>query len=374
MTEPWTTAYLAALAAPEGTLPFLTQPRAFANETIRQFLRLRRGGDAVRLRLSNETDSVPLVLDAVAVRTAGSDSTPATLAGQVQWVIAAGATATSDPVALPVEAGDELEVTCFVSGSTELATFLHAAQRTGQVAPGNQLDSESMTDAETFTSAYWIAQVLTDAPALGSVVVTIGDSITRSDRSSIDGDQRYPDHLQRRLLAAGAAQAVVLNAGIGGNQLLRAGVGPSMTERFERDVLDVPEATHVVILAGINDIALASILEVPAPRPADLLDGLFALAQRAAARGIKPVLGTITPFGASLYESFVAPGNEELRAAVNAALLAQDRWPVVDFAAALADPADPSRLAAAYDSGDGVHPGDAGCRALADAIDLALLS
>jgi lysophospholipase L1-like esterase len=371
VTVTWTTSYLAALAAPEGTLPFMSQPRGFADQTVRQFVRLRRGGAAVRLRLSNEFGYLPLVIDGVTVSTAGSLPLPAPAAGDARWQIAAGSTATSDPVDLTTHAGDELVVTCFLAGATEPATFLHAAQRTGEVAPGNQLGRAILSGAEEFTSLYWISQVLTDAPAEGPVVVAMGDSITRGDRSSVDRDERYPDHLQRRLVSAGASGAVVLNAGIGGNQLLRPGVGPAMADRFSRDVFGVAEATHLLLLAGVNDIALPSVLGLPSPTPSQLVDGLLVLADRAAHRGVRPILGTITPFGASSYESFVDPGNEELRQAVNESLLAQPAWPVVDFAGALADPADPTRLAAGFDSGDGVHPSDAGCRALAEAIDLA---
>jgi lysophospholipase L1-like esterase len=202
-------------------------------------------------------------------------------------------------------------------------------------------------------------------------VVTLGDSITRGDGTTPDLDQRYPDHLQRRLLAAGVEGAVVLNAGIGGNRLLRPVIGPSMTDRFDRDVLALPEATHVLILAGTNDISLPSMLGERRPAAGEIVDGLRALARRAAGHGVHPVLGTITPFGGSSIDAFPAD-NEDVRLAVNHAISGQAEWPVADFAAALADPDDRSRLAAAFDSGDGVHPGDAGARALAAAVDLAV--
>ena len=265
-------------------------------------------------------------------------------------------------------------VDCFVSGTAEAATFLYSAQQTGEVAPGEQLGRPRLADSERFTALYWIARVLTDQPASGPVVVALGDSITRGDGTTPDLDQRYPDHLQRRLLAAGVEGAVVLNAGIGGNRLLRPVIGPSMTDRFDRDVLGVAEATHVLILAGTNDIALPSMLGEKRPTADEIIDGLRALAGRAARHGVQPVLGTITPFGGSSMDSFLADGNEDVRLAVNDAITAQADWPVVDFAAALADPDDPGRLAAAFDSGDGVHPGDAGARALAAAVDLAVFT
>jgi lysophospholipase L1-like esterase len=110
------------------------------------------------------------------------------------------------------------------------------------------------------------------------------------------------------------------------------------------------------------------------PDANQLINGLFGLADRAQQRGIQPILGTIIPFGGSIYESFRAEGNETIRQAVNHAVTAQQDWPVVDFAAAVADPRDPSRLALAFDSDDGVHPSDAGAHALATAIDLTMFA
>ena len=352
MTGTWATAYLAALAAGEDAPPFFPPLRRFAGQTVRQRVRLRRGGRAARLALSNEFGRDPLVIDAVLVGSGDlMSTTPALYRGAGKWEIPAGATAISDPIPLPVTmraaptgaaAGGELVVDCFLSGTAEAATFLYSAQQTGEVAPGEQLGRPRLADSERFTALYWIARVLTDQPASGPVVVALGDSITRGDGTTPDLDQRYPDHLQRRLLAAGVEGAVVLNAGIGGNRLLRPVIGPSMTDRFDRDVLGVAEATHVLILAGTNDIALPSMLGEKRPTADEVIDGLRALAGRAARHGVQPVLGTITPFGGSSMDSFLADGNEDLRMTVNDAVTAQADWPVVDFATALADPDDRS--------------------------------
>jgi lysophospholipase L1-like esterase len=375
MTGTWTTTYLAALAGPGETLPFIPPSRAFSGQTVRQAVRLRRGGTAVRLVLSNEFGRTPLVIDEVTV--SGPDPErvlPARRGRAARWEIPAGQLAASDPVPLTVAAGDELVLSCFVSGRTGLATYLHSAQRAGEVAPGNQLGRRRLAGAESFTSLYWIARVLVDAPPAGPVIVALGDSITRGDATTTDRDQRYPDHLQRRLLAAGAGGTIVLNAGLGGNRLLRARVGPSVGDRFDRDVLGVAEATHVLIMAGINDIILPAVLGQQRPAAGDIAAGLTALAARAAQHGISPVLGTITPAGGSRHESFQADGHDGIRQAVNHAVRAQRHWPVADFAAALAEAGDPARLASALDSGDGLHPGDTGAGALADAVDLSLFT
>ena len=143
-----------------------------------------------------------------------------------------------------------------------------------------------------------------------------------------------------------------------------------MTDRFARDVLAVTEATHVIMLAGTNDIGLPPLLGESRPGPAEIVNGLLALARRAHDRGIQPVLATIPPILASRYEFFLAAEAEDTRRAVNDAIASQDGWPVVDFAAALAAPGDFARLNPAYDSGDGIHPGDAGAQAMAEAVSL----
>jgi lysophospholipase L1-like esterase len=362
----------------------MPQPAVFQGQTVTQRVRLRRGGSRLRLVLSNQFGTGPLVIDAVAAgRGTDEPRQPVLLGGRARWEIPPGATAASDPVALPVTAGSELEVACYVAGSAGPAAFLHSAQRAGHAEPGDQTAAPLASGArapgdrdpgrQTFVSLYWIAQVLTDAgvDAGGPVIVAFGDSITRGDGTSIDGEQRYPDHLQTRLLTAGLPGAAVLNAGLGGNRLLRPRVGPPMTGRFARDVLGVAGATHVIIMGGINDLGLPGLLGEPRPTASQLIDGLFALARHAAERGIQPVLGTTTPI-VGRYAFLSAAGNEDIRQTVNQAVLTQHEWPAADFAAAVANPADPARIAAVFDSGDGVHPNDDGARALASTVDLSI--
>lgn len=376
----WTTAYASALADPADTPPFLAQPQSFRDQTIRQAVRLRRGGSRLRLVLSNEFGQTPLVIDTATVSGAqGEPPRTATLGGSARWEIPPGQTAASDPVELPVAAGEEIAVSCYVAGTAGPAAFLTSAQRTGYAAPGNQAARDELAGPDgpdgpqSFSSLYWISRVLTDAPADGPVIVAFGDSITRGDGSTVDGEQRYPDHLQARMLNVGLSSAVVLNTGLSANRLLLSRVGPPMTERLTRDVLNIGEATHVIMTGGLNDIILPAVFGGPQPTAGSISDGLFSLARRASQQGIQPVLGTITPILAARVDAIRADGNEDIRQAVNRAITSQREWPVADFAAALADPGDPTRIAPGYDSGDGLHPSDAGARALADAVDLAIL-
>ena len=217
-------------------------------------------------------------------------------------------------------------------------------------------------------------------PAEAGVVVAFGDSITAGAGSLEDQGHpvRYPDRLAARLRAkpGPAGPARVVNGGISGNRLLADGAGTKGIARFAQDVLAQRGLTHVVILIGINDIGLSMPEGAAGPvrgQPAaqDITAGLESLIQQARARGVKVLLGTLLPFKGASYWS---EEKESRREAVN-------RWirshrhveAVVDFDATMRDAADPQVLKAAYDSGDHLHPGNAGYAAMADAIDLRAL-
>jgi len=282
----WTTAYASALADPADTPPFLAQPQSFRDQTIRQAVRLRRGGSRLRLVLSNEFGQTPLVIDTATVSAQGKPPVTTTLRGSDRWEIPPGQTAASDPVELPVAAGEEIAVTCYVAGTAGPAAFLPAAQRTGYAAPGDQAARDQLAGPDgpqSFSSLYWITRVLTDAPAAGPVIVAFGDSFTRGDGTTVDAEQRYPDHLQARMLSVGLDSAVVLNTGLSANRLLLPQVGPPMTERLTRDVLSIGEATHVIITGGLNDIILPAVFGGPRPAAGAISEGLFSLARRSSA-------------------------------------------------------------------------------------------
>ncbi len=212
------------------------------------------------------------------------------------------------------------------------------------------------------------------------MVVAFGDSITEGAGAVEDQGRpvRYPDRLAARLRAApgGGAPPAVVNAGISGNRLLADGVGPKGLARFERDVLARPGVTHVLIMIGINDIGF-SMPEGAAgpvrgqPSAEEITAGLQSLIRQAEARGVRVLRGTLPPFKGASYWS---REKEARREAVNRWIRSRrDVAAVVDFDAALRDPADPQALKAVYDSGDHLHPGNAGYAAMAAAVDLRAL-
>ena len=206
----------------------------------------------------------------------------------------------------------------------------------------------------------------------------IGDSITDGATASLDQDQRWTDHLAARLAPRGVA---VVNAGISGNRLLSDGMGESVLARLRRDALDQPGVASVIVLIGINDISWPGTAFARAqPRPSlpELQAGYRALAEQAHRRGLRIFGATLMPFAGALpgtpLDDYYHPDKEALRQQLNAWLRSNSPFDaVIDLDAALRDPADPSRMAAAYDSGDHLHPGDAGNRAMAEAVDLEIL-
>ena len=209
-------------------------------------------------------------------------------------------------------------------------------------------------------------------------MVVIGDSITDGATASLDQDQRWTDHLAALLAARGIA---VVNAGISGGRLLRDGMGESALVRFRRDALDQPAVSSVIVLIGINDISwpgTAFARNQARPTLSELQAGYRALAEQARRRGVRIVGATLPPFAGALpgtpLDDYYHPDKDALRRQLNAWLRTDSPFDaVIDLDAALRDPAEPLRMAAAYDSGDHLHPVDAGNRAMAEAVDLEIL-
>jgi len=357
----------------------LGMPTHLRDVTIRQPLRTSLGGEQIRFVISNEYGSAPLVLGAMTVREVDAAFTRAILfQGHDRMLVVPGARVISDPVDLPVRAGDRLAVDLYLPEPTAPAGFHWDAQEQAEILEGDATvhrEAPVLQKASTraFVSELWVAST---HPR--STVVTIGDSITDGNGSSMGRDQRWPDHLSRRLAPHDVA---VLNAGIAGNRLLRGGWGESALARFEHDVLGHPGVRAVVVLLGTNDIGLPGSPFAPKEAPVsleELTDAFLQLAQQAHARHVRVVVGTVPPFKDALrgtpLEGHYSPQKDALRRALNEWIRHSDAFDgVVDFDAVLRDPANPARLDPALDSGDHLHPGDLGYRRMAEAIDLQAL-
>lgn len=345
--------------------------------TFRMVARVSAGGRSLRLRLSNEMTDAPLAIGAVHVALAGPDGTPqpgtdriVTFAGLAAPTIPAFAPLESDPVALTVPPLSKLVVSIHVPGEATRATIHTLGVSTTQIVPGDQTAATTLSGGRTATERYILSGIdVSDGPATGTIV-TLGDSITDGAVSSKDQNQRWPDILTERLNRAGITRFAVANAGISGNRLLLTGAGPAALARFDRDVLSAPGVRYLVVLEGVNDIGAWKYSPAGAPRPEDLIAAYRQIVERAHAHGIKVFGATILPYKGAGYWS---EGGEAVRQAAN-------RWTrtagnfdaVIDLDRAIADKADPLTMAAAYDSGDHLHPKDAGYKAMAEAIDLKL--
>jgi len=354
----------------------LGMPSDLRDVTLRQSLRTSLGGERLRLEISNQYGAAPLRIDTLSVRRAAAEPWRAVrFQGHDGMVIAAGARVISDPVGLPVHAGDRLEVDLHLPGPSTPAGFHWDAQEQTEVIQGNASEHRGAPVLQTLTTRAFVSGLWVTSTHPPSTVVAIGDSITDGNGSSIGRDQRWPDHLSRRLAPRGVA---VLNAGMAGNRLLRGGWGESALARFERDVLGQPGVHAAIVLLGTNDIGFPGSPFAPSEDPVSLdeLTGAFLqLVEQAHARNVRVVVGTVPPFEHALqgtpFEGHYSPRKEALREALNDWIRHTRAFDaVVDFDAVLRDPAHPAQLDPALDSGDHLHPGDEGYKRMAGAIDL----
>jgi lysophospholipase L1-like esterase len=223
--------------------------------------------------------------------------------------------------------------------------------------------------ASTFSNRAFISSVEAEPTAPTKVIVTFGDSITDGTRSTNDGNHRWPDVLAERLQAQGGGYSVV-NAAISGNRVLShsmAMFGEPALSRLDRDVLSVPGVRYMTVLEGINDIGMGR----PTPPSAEeIIAGHRQIIARAHARGIKVIGATLLPYEGAAYYS---EQGETIRQAVNAWIRTGGAYDaVIDFDALMKDPANPKKLKADLQSGDWLHPNDAGYKAMGEAVDLAL--
>ncbi|MET3497119.1 GDSL-type esterase/lipase family protein [Variovorax boronicumulans] len=355
----------------------------FRGQTLRQQLAPSIGGERIRIRFSNRFGKAPLRIAAASVaRSTGADAiSPASLrvlrfGGRGSLTIAPGAEAWSDGVDLAVEAGQTVAVSAFFDRATPYATVHLLNIDTSWAAPGNAVAAAKLPGAMPLAQNHIVTglDVLTTRSV--RMVVAFGDSITAGAGEA--GDGAYPDMLATRLRDGPQAQhgVAVLNAGIGGNRLLLDGIGPNGLSRFARDALGQSGVTHTLVLLGTNDIGRRAFIGAPgnpdtprdAPTAERITDGLHQLVKQARAKGIKVLIGTVPPFKGTPYWN---EGNEAMRSAVNRWIRSrQDVDGVIDFDAALRDPADPQALDPRLHNGDHLHPNKAGHAAMAAAIDL----
>jgi lysophospholipase L1-like esterase len=382
----WVGTWTASPQAPEPPLIGAT-PATIDNQTIRQIVHTSIGGKWVRVRLSNEYGRTPLVIGAAhlaqqlpggASDVIGSTDRVLTFGGRTSVTIPAGAPALSDPVEFDVPPLTNMAVSIYLPNATPVNTFHSLGRQSTYIStPGNFSGTTRMPVAQTTQSWYFLTGVsVVPHGRNAAAIVAIGDSITDGFASTVDANRRWPNVLANRLQGRpGLRNIAVLDHGISGNRTLHDFIGPNALARFDRDVLAAPGVRWVIVLEGINNIGIPGGLGRPgeAVSAEDIIFGYRQLISRARERGLKIYGGTLTPF-----EGFALPGyytaeGEAKRQAVNQWIRTSGAFDaVIDFDKAIRDPANPGRMLPLYDSGDHLHPGDAGYQAMADAIDLSL--
>jgi lysophospholipase L1-like esterase len=377
----WVGTWSAAMQAP------LAPPATFDRVTLREIVHVSTGGRVVRVRLSNAQGTEPLVIGAasVGIRSSGASVRPRSLrvltfAGAGSISIAPGGVALTDPVLLDVDAFDDLAISLYVPAPEAGATQLSLAHQTSYVSgTGDFTRAANLAVASTITTWYWVSGVEVAGERRTRAAVAVGDSITEGFASTTDANARWPDVLARRLHAHRRTDDVsVLNEAISGNRLLNDVIGPNLERRLDRDVLTQAGLTYVILLIGTNDMGFSQLapgtfgpgVSLANVSAADLIAGYEQVILRVHQAGARIYGATVLPFeGAGYYDAAVEPK----RAALNQFIRTSGRFDgVVDFDAAIRDPAHPTRMRAEFDSGDHLHPNDAGYAAMGNAIDLRL--
>ena len=377
-SEDWTTTWGASETVPA------PNSWSFSNQTLRLIVHTTTGGNQIRIKLTNIFGSRPLSIGSASVALqesgagiVGGSNRTLTFGGQPSILIPKGAYVLSDSVPLSILSQHDLTVSFFISGDSGPVSKHPLALQTSFVStPGDYVARDDGGPFQTPIHDWpYLAAVEVRTAVVSQSIVAFGDSITDGYRSTADTNHRWPNYLADRLTAAHRNIAVV-NEGIGGNRMwhdalpAQTDFGPSGLSRFDRDAITVTGTSHIIVLLGINDIGQAG----PAMHPEEqvgaeeMIVGLKQFALRAHSHGIKIIGGTLTPYGGAAY--FDAQG-EEKREHVNAWIrTTKDFDGVIDFDAAIRDPAMPIQIKAAYDSGDHLHPNDEGYKAMAAAISL----
>jgi lysophospholipase L1-like esterase len=370
-------------------------PTVLAAQTVRQIVHCSAGGDELRVRVTNEFGNGPLRLGAVRVALrdgtgastaiVGGSDRRVTFGNRAAVTIPAGSPLVSDPVRLRVPAGADLAVSLYLPARTPVTTLAAFAFQDNVIADGDVTAARTVSPVATIGQYVFLSGVA--VRSRGDAIVTLGDSITNGANTPNNVNHRWPDLLAARLRAAGLDRGIA-NVGISGNRLLHdpnpapgsdaesfaAYFGHSALRRFDRDVIAQPGARFLVVLLGVNDLGhpgtVAPASEVVTAD--DLIAGHRQLIARAHAAGLEAIGGTILPFKGDTL-GFFSESNERKRYVLNRWIRSGGEYDaVIDFDHAMGDPADRLRLNPAYDSGDHLHPNEAGMAAMADAASLRL--
>jgi lysophospholipase L1-like esterase len=386
--------------APQPFIPGSLQ--TFRNQSLRLIVHTSAGGTKVRIKISNTYGDGPLLIGGahIARRTAAAKIDPRSdrmlkFQTKSSTTVAAGSMVVSDPVEMDVPALSDLAVSLFLPRRTEAKTSHSMAKQTSYVSPetGDSTAAVNFPVAKAIHSWPFLTGVDVEASPGAAAIVAFGSSLTDGDGTTADTNGRWPDVLAERLQkgAGGKTEIGVLNEGIIGNRLLHdspkgadnpfgAGLGQAGLARFERDVLAQAGVRYVIVGLGINDILFPAFPFTPPNEKVsdeDIISGYRQLIARGHRNGVRVIGTTNPPFENSAFEglvtAFYTSEREAIRQKINDWIRSSGEFDgVVDLDAVLRDPSHPTQLLPAYDSGDHLHPNNAGCIAEGNAVPIAL--
>jgi len=373
----WVAAWYSPPFPPTATM-ITNDVRVFDHQTVRQVVRLEAGGDRLRLRLSNELGLTAVRFGAVhiALSSPNGVTDPKTdrqvlFGGKPDGEIKLGEALESDPVDFKVSAFQLVAVSIYYPGRLAPSGHLLPLRIS---KPGDHAADAVMPFIDVARAPSIVSGIEVEASAPRNILVAFGDSITEGAGATPGWNLSWPQQLSLRLAKIRYGKNwTIIDAGISGNRLLYDGAGQRGLDRFDRDALAIPGVKAILLLEGINDIGAGSTVDTDTgPRSADDIIGAYKqLIERAHARQIKIYGATLIPYSGAVY--FSAQG-EAVRQAVNDWIRRSGAFDgVIDFDAVMRDPASPEHLIGAFQSGDNLHPNDAGYAAMADAVDLNMI-
>lgn len=367
-------------AAPNSAAPAVVS--SVSNQTVRMIVRSTIGGRRLRAEFANTYGTAPLEIGSAHIAVRSKDSGIRTetdkalkVNGKTAFTIPPGGVMFTDPLDFDVAQLADLAVSVYVPGNAALLTQHSLGLHSTYISKAGDASSQAaIADPVTTQSWYWLAGIEVMAPANTSAIVAFGDSITDGFRSTADTNRMWPAVLAERFLGAGGSpRFAVVNEAISGNQVLHDGAGVNALARFDHDVMARAGVQWLIILEGINDIGRGL---GPAGTPAlavtadDIIGAHRQMIERAHSRGIKVAGATLTPYEGAAYNS---EKGEAVRSSVNQWIRTGGAYDaVIDFDATTRNPSHPTQFRPEFDSGDHLHPNDAGYKAMADSIDLTL--
>ncbi|MEU4607664.1 SGNH/GDSL hydrolase family protein [Kribbella sp. NPDC023972] len=368
------------------------------DQSVRLVVRPTVGGDRIRIRLSNIYGEKTVTVGAATVAKPDkstpeqSDIDPATLRtltfnGSGTALMIKGSELLSDPVDLELGNLDDLVISLYFPQNTGPTTFHGSSLQENFVGPSNLVDQPGGA-AYTLTRRccwFFLSGVDVETDKSDGSIVVLGDSITDGTASTFNANNRWPDQLAERLIASAGKRGrvpSVLNAGLAGSRLNHEGsepsdngvfpgfneVGVNSLARLNEDVFAQTGVRTVITELGVNDIWMSD------DSAAEIIGALRQLNTQVKQRGLRSLVSTITPFEGIGGAGSWTPAKEATRQAVNSYLRSSSEFDgVLDFDQVLRDPAAPSKLNPAYDSGDHIHPNDAGYQAMAASVPLKLV-